>query len=99
MYHFRPIEKTLDVLEPMFEMDYLLPRSFVTAVRLRELDSVIALGKIPTEIILANLFFHIKDTRPSWKIHDYIYRTYSFGDITSDERVSCFFFACEEELV
>ncbi|XP_060561077.1 E3 ubiquitin-protein ligase RNF213-like, partial [Ruditapes philippinarum] len=81
-----PIEKTLDVLEPMFEMDYLLPRSFVTAVRLRELDSVIATGKIPTEIILANLFFHIKDTRPSWKF-DYIYRTYSYGDVTTDERL------------
>ncbi|XP_053396010.1 E3 ubiquitin-protein ligase rnf213-alpha-like [Mercenaria mercenaria] len=80
------IEKTLDLMEPMFEIDYLLPRSFITAVRLRELGTVIKTGKVPAEILLANLFFHIKDTRPRL-MYDYYNRTQYYEAITSDERL------------
>lgn len=85
--YFRPIDETLTLLEPMFEIDYLLPRTFLTAVRLKELNSVIKTEKIPVEICLANLIYNIKITRPGL-YRDFYTGNFYFQNITSDERVS-----------
>lgn len=61
---FRPFETVLKNLEPLFELDFLLPRTFMTAVDLQDLDKVIQTRKIPMEVCLANLTYHVKTNRP-----------------------------------
>lgn len=50
----------------MFEMDYLLPRTFIAATELKDLKSLIQTGKIPTEVCIANLIFWSVKTRPRY---------------------------------
>jgi hypothetical protein len=64
----------------MFEVDYLLPRTFMSALELKHLKTVILTGKIPAEVVLANLIFFVRKTKPR----------YSSDYATSDEVVNCF---------
>ncbi|XP_053390334.1 E3 ubiquitin-protein ligase RNF213-like [Mercenaria mercenaria] len=79
-----PINSVLQVVEPLFEMDYLLPRTFMTAVELKDLDAVIKSQKIPLEVCLANLTYFLRTTKPrpyfDWQNKKY------FGFITTDEK-------------
>ncbi|XP_053396335.1 E3 ubiquitin-protein ligase rnf213-alpha-like isoform X2 [Mercenaria mercenaria] len=65
------IEKVLSLLEPLFEVDYLLARTFITAVELKELMSVVKTGKFPAEVVLANLIFYVRKTKPRYSYSDY----------------------------
>ena len=68
------------MLEPMFEVDYLLPRTFLAAIELRDLAFVIKSGKIPIEVCVGNLIYWIKKTQPKFSTY------YA----TPDEKVSTF---------
>ncbi|XP_053390338.1 E3 ubiquitin-protein ligase rnf213-alpha-like, partial [Mercenaria mercenaria] len=51
-------------LQPLFEADYFLPRSFIAAVDLGDLQKVIETKTIPVEACLAHLTFRLKTIKP-----------------------------------
>nr|XP_022293483.1 E3 ubiquitin-protein ligase rnf213-alpha-like isoform X1 [Crassostrea virginica] len=50
----------LDRLSPLFEMDYLLPRSFMAALKYEQLKEVVPSELIPVEVTLATLYYFVK---------------------------------------
>ncbi|XP_053391300.1 E3 ubiquitin-protein ligase RNF213-like, partial [Mercenaria mercenaria] len=54
-------------LFPLFKMDYLMPRTFLAATPLKELQGLISLGLFPVEVCLANLIFHLRSSRSYFK--------------------------------
>ncbi|XP_053391035.1 E3 ubiquitin-protein ligase rnf213-alpha-like, partial [Mercenaria mercenaria] len=81
-------ETILENLEPVFEIDYLMPRTFMTAVDLDDLEKVIQTGKIPVEVCLANLTYHVRVNRPN-AYQDYYGSTYWFPTISLEEKKCC----------
>jgi hypothetical protein len=58
---FRPLlEEILKILEPYFEVDYLLPRTLMACLTLEQLPIVVRSGLIPPDITLASLCFHVR---------------------------------------
>ncbi|XP_062573624.1 uncharacterized protein LOC134235507 [Saccostrea cucullata] len=56
----------LKKLEPMFPIDYLLPRTFSAALSLEKLSKVCSANAIPSEVILAVVYYYMKaKNRPS----------------------------------
>lgn len=51
-------------LKPYFEMDYLLPRTLMSALRFEQLSSVVYLALIPPDIIAATLCYYVKADDP-----------------------------------
>lgn len=45
----------LQLLAPMFEMDYLLPRSFVAVLNIERFETTVFAKKIPTDVVLAGI--------------------------------------------
>lgn len=45
----------LQLLAPMFEMDYLLPRSFVAVLNIERFETTVCEKKIPTDVVLAGI--------------------------------------------
>ncbi|XP_060580486.1 E3 ubiquitin-protein ligase rnf213-alpha-like [Ruditapes philippinarum] len=68
------LETILENLEPLFVMDHLLPRTFMTVINLNELEKVIMTGKIPVETCLATITYYIKIYQPD--VHYYQNRCY-----------------------
>ncbi|KAL3881511.1 hypothetical protein ACJMK2_027943, partial [Sinanodonta woodiana] len=58
------LEQIVGMLHPLFEMDYLLPRTFMAMLNLDELVEVIKTGKISFEICAATIFYYVKVLRP-----------------------------------
>ncbi|KAL3881513.1 hypothetical protein ACJMK2_027945, partial [Sinanodonta woodiana] len=54
---------TLNHLLPLFEMDYLLPRSIMAMLTLNEAVEVIGTGRIPFEVCAANLTYFVKTSK------------------------------------
>lgn len=50
----------LQLLAPMFEMDYLLPRSFVAVLNIERFESTAHEKKIPTDVKLAWIYAFLK---------------------------------------
>lgn len=59
-YIFRNPKDLLDRLSPLFEMDYLLPRSFMAALKYEQLKEVVPSELIPVEVTLATLYYFVK---------------------------------------
>ncbi|KAK3585575.1 hypothetical protein CHS0354_036762 [Potamilus streckersoni] len=57
------LEQVVGILHPLFEMDFLLPRTFMAMLLLDEIVEVIKTGKIPFEICAATIFYYVKVTR------------------------------------
>ncbi|XP_060597648.1 E3 ubiquitin-protein ligase rnf213-alpha-like, partial [Ruditapes philippinarum] len=64
------VEKMLSILSPLFEMDYLLPRSFLAAVDLSDLQKVLETREIPVEACLARLTYQLKVNKPETNYYD-----------------------------
>lgn len=45
----------IQLLAPMFEIDYLLPRSFIAALSIDKFESTVCEKKIPTDVVLAGI--------------------------------------------
>lgn len=45
----------IQLLAPMFEIDYLLPRSFIAALSIDKFESTVCEKKIPTYVVLAGI--------------------------------------------
>ncbi|KAL3881521.1 hypothetical protein ACJMK2_027953, partial [Sinanodonta woodiana] len=58
------IEEFVSVLYPLFEVDYLLPRTFMAMLSVTEVEEVIKTGKIPLEVCAATLSHYVLVTRP-----------------------------------
>ncbi|KAL3881508.1 hypothetical protein ACJMK2_027940, partial [Sinanodonta woodiana] len=59
------LEEVVSLLYPQFEMDYLLPRTFMAMLNLDEIGDAIKTGKIPIEICAASLTYYVKITLPT----------------------------------
>ena len=54
------LKEILVILEPYFEVDYLLPRTLMACLKLEQLPIVVRSGLIPPDITLASLCFHVR---------------------------------------
>lgn len=52
---YRTPEDMLQLLVPMFEMDYLLPRSFVAVLNIEKFETAVCEKKIPIDVVLAGI--------------------------------------------
>ena len=50
----------LELLDPLYEVDFLLPRTILACLGHRHMENVMKYCKMPVEAILAMLFFHLK---------------------------------------
>ena len=57
----------LDLLHPLFKMDYFLPRSLIAVLNYEQFVDVIPSGHIPPEVTLAGIYFFAVDFRISHK--------------------------------
>lgn len=69
----RTPHEMLHLLAPMFEMDYLLPRSFVAVLNIERFESTVDEKKIPTDVKLAGIYTFLKT--------DLIYKSDKVKDI------------------
>jgi hypothetical protein len=67
-------------------MDHLLPRTFLTAVDLDDLEKVIIARKIPTEICLATVTYYVKVNQPQLYFNNWT-GYYYFPSISLEEKV------------
>lgn len=56
----RTPHEMLQLLAPMFEMDYLLPRSFVAVLNIERFESTVNEKKMPTDVKLAGIYTFLK---------------------------------------
>jgi uncharacterized membrane protein YebE (DUF533 family) len=63
----------------MFELDYFLPRTFIAALKLKELATVLKRDNVATEVYIAALIYYTKTSKP---------RTPSSSYLTTDESVN-----------
>ncbi|XP_053391032.1 E3 ubiquitin-protein ligase rnf213-alpha-like, partial [Mercenaria mercenaria] len=80
-----PIENMLKHLQPLFEADYFLPRSFIAAVDLGDLQKVIETKTIPVEACLAHLTYRLKTIKPL-SYFDYHDNCNKLHSMTTDEK-------------
>ncbi|KAL3881537.1 hypothetical protein ACJMK2_027969, partial [Sinanodonta woodiana] len=62
-----PFQDVVRFLSPLFELDYLLPRTLMAALTLPEIETLIKLQIIPPEICVAACIFYIRHTKPSYE--------------------------------
>jgi hypothetical protein len=77
-------------LQPLFDADYLLPRSFIASVDLEDLQELIETKAIPVDACLAHLTYRLKTHKPHKYYHraDNCYRLY---EMKNDEKVVAYF--------
>lgn len=46
-------------LTTMFDIDYLLPRSFMAVLQLDKLESIVMEHLIPPEVVLAGMYYYV----------------------------------------
>ena len=76
---FRHLKEVLDVLEPLFSVDCFLPRSFMAALSLTEVQEVIELDRVPMYVCIATMNYFLKSTVPSYR--------WNRGEPTLEEKV------------
>ena len=52
----------LEKLSPYFKVDYYLPRSFITAVKMEYVPEILTTGLIPSDVVLALLCYYLRTT-------------------------------------
>ncbi|KAL3881512.1 hypothetical protein ACJMK2_027944 [Sinanodonta woodiana] len=60
-----PFQEIVTVLHPLFELDYLLPRTIMAMLKLEDMEGIIKIRKIPREVCAACLVFYVKTTKPN----------------------------------
>ncbi|XP_041350660.1 E3 ubiquitin-protein ligase rnf213-alpha-like [Gigantopelta aegis] len=55
-----PVQNIIGDLQHLFEVDYLLPRSIMATITMRQLENAISPGLIPPYIAAACLFYHCR---------------------------------------
>ena len=89
IFLFSPVEKMLKHVQPLFEVDYLLPRSFIAAVDLEDLQKLIEKRAIPVEACIAHLTYRLKTVKPyGYTDRNNFYQLYA---MKHDEEVAVFF--------
>ncbi|KAK3577617.1 hypothetical protein CHS0354_024958, partial [Potamilus streckersoni] len=63
-----PLEKVVTALHPLFELDFLLPRTIMAMLNLEEVVLAIKSGQIPLEVCAACLACFVKSTRPRYQL-------------------------------
>ncbi|KAK3585584.1 hypothetical protein CHS0354_036771 [Potamilus streckersoni] len=58
------LEQVVSTLHPIFEIDYLLPRTFMALLKLEAVIDAVKTGMIPLEVCAATLTFYVRTTRP-----------------------------------
>lgn len=58
-YFSETLSKIRDLV-PYFEMDYLLPRSLMSCIRIDQISVIIKDNQIPSDVIIATLYFYIR---------------------------------------
>ncbi|KAK3585587.1 hypothetical protein CHS0354_036774 [Potamilus streckersoni] len=58
------LDHVVSILYPMFEIDYLLPRTFMAMLKMDKVGDAIKTGKIPHEVSAATLIFYVRNTQP-----------------------------------
>lgn len=53
----------LEKLSPYFKVDYYLPRSFISAVKMEYVQEILTTGLIPSDVVLALLYYYLRTTR------------------------------------
>ena len=77
--HCRNTIDVLEALQPLFVVDFFLPRTFMACLRVEESAEVLKTGKIPVDVCCASLNFILKVSSP---------QLYQFTfSITNDEQV------------
>ena len=79
--HCRNTIDVLEALQPLFVVDFYLPRTFMACLRVEESAEVLKTGKIPFDVCCASLNFLLKYSSPQYQF------TFS---ITNDEQVCNF---------
>ena len=59
---FRLPLEMLEKLSPYFKVDYYLPRSFITAVKMEYVPEILTTGLIPSDVVLALLCYYLRTT-------------------------------------
>ncbi|KAK3585576.1 hypothetical protein CHS0354_036763 [Potamilus streckersoni] len=59
-----PFHEIVTVLHPLFELDYLLPRTIMAMLNLEDIEGIIKIKKIPNEVCAACLVYFVKITKP-----------------------------------
>jgi hypothetical protein len=57
----------LEKLSPYFKVDYYLPRSFISAVKMDYIPKILTTGLIPSDVVLALLYYYLRTTRSMTK--------------------------------
>lgn len=55
---FRDAKSMLDLLQPLFKMDYFLPRTLIAVLNYEQFVDVVPSGHIPPEVTLAGMYFY-----------------------------------------
>lgn len=72
---WREPASVLQMLEPMFEMDFYLPRCFMAVLKFEKLD-VVSTEAIPPEVTLAGLYFYFKSLYFDYESNKKVWRDY-----------------------
>ncbi|XP_053388233.1 E3 ubiquitin-protein ligase rnf213-alpha-like, partial [Mercenaria mercenaria] len=76
-----PIVDVIGILQPLFEMDFYLPRSIIASMRPYECREIIGQEIFPVEVCCATICFYIEDTYPK-----FCTSSRSFSDVSGEER-------------
>jgi len=57
--YFRPVDQYVEHLAPLFSVDYLLPRTFLSVMNVERIDEIYMLMVVPPDACLANAFYFI----------------------------------------
>ena len=57
----------LEKLSPYFKVDYYLPRSFISAVKMDYIPEILTTRLIPSDVVLALLCYYLRTTRSMTK--------------------------------
>lgn len=68
---YRPLREVLTTLKALFQVDFLLPRTLVASLSLRELLETLETEVMPVEVSCAALVYFVKTTKEKWFRSDY----------------------------
>lgn len=66
IFFYRPLQEVLETLKTLFQMDFLLPRTLVASLNLRELRQTLETELISVEVCCAALVYFVKTTDPKY---------------------------------
>ena len=66
IFFYRPLKEVLEKLQPLFSVDYFLPRTLMAALTIREVMAMLETGQIPVDVSCASLNYFMKISVPNW---------------------------------